>query len=93
MWQTHNIQFANFDVTSLCVVWFCSGALWGGLPEQQWNAPNKNSTQFSGISREKYLLTPLPRPDPPLNHTKNGGSIITCRPGCSCELPVPVLPH
>jgi hypothetical protein len=25
MWQTHNIQLANFDVTSLRVVWFCLG--------------------------------------------------------------------
>src|SRR5207249_7520500 len=26
-WQTHNIQLANFDVASLRVIWFCSGAL------------------------------------------------------------------
>ncbi len=26
-------------------------------------------------------------------YTKNGGSIITYRPGSWCELPVPVLPH
>ena len=25
MWQTHNIQLANFDVTSLRVIWFYSG--------------------------------------------------------------------
>src|SRR5205814_10674151 len=26
-WQKHNIQFAHFDVGSLRVIWFCSGAL------------------------------------------------------------------
>src|SRR6266496_5774001 len=30
-WQTHNIQFANFDVASLAVIWFCSDALLGCL--------------------------------------------------------------
>src|SRR5215472_5862483 len=30
-WQTHNIQFANFDVASLRLIWFCSGALLGCL--------------------------------------------------------------
>src|SRR4029450_4334668 len=33
-WQTHNIHLANFDVTTLRVVWFCSGALLGCLLEQ-----------------------------------------------------------
>jgi hypothetical protein len=28
-WQTHNIQFVNFEVASLRVIWFCSGALLG----------------------------------------------------------------
>src|SRR5438874_10671009 len=30
-WQTHNIQFGNFDVTSLRMIWFCSGALLDSL--------------------------------------------------------------
>src|SRR5881394_3114254 len=30
-WQTHNIQLANFNVASLRVIWFCSGALLGCL--------------------------------------------------------------
>src|SRR5256885_15304734 len=30
-WQTHNIQFANFDVASLRVIWFCSSAFLGCL--------------------------------------------------------------
>src|SRR5882724_12572957 len=29
--QTHNIHFANFDVTTLRVIWFCSVALLGCL--------------------------------------------------------------
>src|SRR5437763_14442422 len=29
--QTHNIQLANFDMASLRVMWFCSGALLGCL--------------------------------------------------------------
>src|ERR1700746_2947032 len=33
-WETHNIQLANFDVASLRVIWFCSGALFGCLSEQ-----------------------------------------------------------
>src|SRR5437016_5503981 len=33
-WQTHNIQLANFDVASLGVIWFCSGALFGCLLSQ-----------------------------------------------------------
>src|SRR6266436_3678372 len=28
-WQAHNIQLANFDVASLRVFWFCSGAVLG----------------------------------------------------------------
>ena len=32
-WQTHNIQLANFDVASLRVIWFCSGALLGCLEQ------------------------------------------------------------
>jgi hypothetical protein len=30
---------------------------------------------------------------PTAKYTKNGGSIITYRPGSCCELPVAVLPH
>jgi len=30
-WQTHNTHLVNFDVTTLRVIWFSSGALWGYL--------------------------------------------------------------
>src|SRR5437016_6687028 len=30
-WQTHNIHLANFEVATLRVIWFCSGALLGCL--------------------------------------------------------------
>jgi len=29
MWQKHNVHFANFDLTSLRVIWFCWGSLLG----------------------------------------------------------------
>jgi len=29
MWQTHNIQFANFDVASLRVIWVWFGRAFG----------------------------------------------------------------
>jgi hypothetical protein len=30
-WQTHNTHLVNFDVPTLRVIWFCSGALLGCL--------------------------------------------------------------
>src|SRR5437764_1361332 len=51
--QTHNIQLANFDVASLRVIWFCSGALLGCLLWQHLML-RKHSRGAKVVSRNEW---------------------------------------
>jgi hypothetical protein len=54
MWQKHNAQLANFDVSSLRVIWFRWGSLFGFRAFFAFGRPGVES-RLSGLTRDTVI--------------------------------------